>query len=80
MYASAEYVVYGGHGEPLGLMNYGGQYYYSDDPPWLTPLDLAYTIYRAKRRSRLRVVRAAGVSDEVYEEAMANDRARVYRR
>ena len=74
------YIVYGGYGEPLGILNYGGKYYYSDEPPWETPLDLAEGIYRTKRRSKLRLVSVGSVSDEVFEKAQYNERSGKYRK
>ena len=78
--SAQRYIVYGGYGEPLGILNYGGKYYYSDEPPWETPLDLAEGIYRTKRRSKLRLVSVGSVSDEVFEKAQYNERSGKYRK
>lgn len=80
-YYPQRYVVYGGWGEPIGIMSYGGQSYYSDEPPWLTPQDLAEGVYRKKRGTRrFRLLPVEDVSDEVYWQAEQNQRARVHRR
>ena len=74
------YVVYGGQGEPLGLLAYGGRYYYSDGPPWVTPADLAWNTYRKKSRAKFKLVPEGAVSDEVWEHAQENERSGKYRR
>jgi hypothetical protein len=71
-----KYVVYGGYGEPLGILNYGG-YEYSDG---LWPTEVAEEIYRNKRGSRIRVVPVGNVTDKVYELAKEVERSGDYRR
>ena len=74
-----EYVVYSGYGEPVGLMKYGGRFYYSDEPPWLTPESLASGLYRKKGpRASYRLVPVDNVSDDTYEKALRNQRSGRY--
>jgi hypothetical protein len=71
-----KYVVYGGYGEPLGVLNYGG-YEYSDG---LWPTEVAEEVYRSKRGSKIRVVPVGNVTDKVYKLAKEVERSGDYRR
>lgn len=77
----ATYVVYAGFKEPAGLMRYGGKHYYSDEPPWLRPIDLARDLYRKKGpRSKYRIVEEGAITDEEWERAAENQRSGKYAR
>ena len=70
-----QYIVYGGQDEPLGLLNYGGQRYYSDGPPWVSPTALAEAVYQNKRGHKIQIAVARAVSNEVWELAQKNEQS-----